>query len=411
MANETRLGEITRIEGLSARRRLPRLGKIRLGERRVNKSGREYPVALPYFRFDDEVRAAYPEIARVYGAAANGTLEPKELDVILPHEEQAVMFPQACKLYGRGRGLKCKGDGKRALRSKCVACGKVECGCESDRVWEEQPCPCDLLKEGKCKYTGSLMVILPRVSWAGVFQIDTSSINSIVDVNSGIEFVRSLCGHVVLVPLKLRLVARQAHAGGSVKTIHTLQLGFDGDLATIRRLRSGGDAPALRIEAPHDDGDDLPAVQDHDPDEPHVEYDPGEGPDISPAEPPPDGPADESAGTLNELERQGELPLEDEVVNSSTKAEAATRKKEIEKRDHQAAEIADWVKRGDITEACLRLYCRQCGVAGDDWQATSPKAMAMLHAKCSGYVQCGDLRAAATGPAHGAAVRAGSRSR
>jgi len=55
-------GRVTRIEGLSDRRRLPRLGIIRLGIKAISeKTGNEYPKEVPYFVAPDEVRSIYGE--------------------------------------------------------------------------------------------------------------------------------------------------------------------------------------------------------------------------------------------------------------------------------------------------------------------------------------------------------------
>ena len=210
---------ISRIKGLSEIRRLPRLGKIRLGERRTSRGGKEYPAALGHFKFDEESVQEYPAIVKLYGS------EPTELDIVLPLDETEKVFPQAYKLYGSGRGLKCKGDGERAFQRVCSKCNSTDCDCE-DPAFEftETACPCKLKDTGHCRPMGSLMVMLPKVSLAGVWQIDTSSYHSIVDLNSGIDFVRALCGRVAMIPLKLRLVARTVHPEGQATTVHTLQL-------------------------------------------------------------------------------------------------------------------------------------------------------------------------------------------
>jgi len=249
--------ELNRIKGLSDERRLPRIGKIRLGERRISaRTGEEYPVALDHFKFDDETRQAYPEIQEIYG------LEPKELDVLLPADQQEVVFPQSYKLYGFSHGLKCKGNGERAVRFLCAKCHQLTCKHKDvERVRVEVKCPCDLLAKGECRPVGSLMVMLPRITCAGVFQIDTGSRTNIVDLNSGIAYVRRLCGRAAMVPLKLRRVPRLMHPGGRAVTVYTLQLVFDADLETIARIQSGRRPTEYVIEPPHDDGDELPATE------------------------------------------------------------------------------------------------------------------------------------------------------
>ena len=47
------------IKGISEIRRLPRLGKIRLGEKKTAESGKEYPVETSHFVVPGEVARIY----------------------------------------------------------------------------------------------------------------------------------------------------------------------------------------------------------------------------------------------------------------------------------------------------------------------------------------------------------------
>ena len=232
----------TTIHGLSEKRRLPRIGKIRLGQKEPNKDGKgEHPVELHWFKFDPEAHAAYPQIKEIYGD------KPTELDVLLPSDNPMDFFPQSLKVWGT-LGVKCRGDGERAVRSVCTNCldkigGKLDekhidtgygmaCRCENPAGKEiiEIDCPCMLLDNKKglvCKQQANLQVMLPRITPGGIWQIDTGSGHSIIDINSGVDYIRSLCGRVVMVPLKLRRVARVTHDGAIASTHYTLQLIFD----------------------------------------------------------------------------------------------------------------------------------------------------------------------------------------
>lgn len=205
---------VTRIKGLSDRRRLPRLGSIRLGLKAKSKqTGREYPIETDFF-------VVPPEVAKIYGE------KPKELDVMLPLNDLDSVFPCSYKFYGSSRGLKCEGDGETATRVN-----------DETKEMEQVPCPCPLLDEGKCKQSGTLMVMLPKVSVGGIFQIRTTSYNSIVDINSGLEYVAALIGRFALVPLKLKRIAIETHHDEKKQTHYTLQIIFDGDIQTLNNLR------------------------------------------------------------------------------------------------------------------------------------------------------------------------------
>lgn len=204
----------TQIKGLSSQRRLPRLGKIRLGVKAKSaKTGAEYPKETEYF-------VVPPEVAKVYGE------KPTELDVLFPVEDTAIIAPQAYEWYGSGKGLKCIGDGETGLRFD-----------DKTREMTEIECPCERLQSGECKQRMHIRVILPKVNIGGIYQIDTSSYNSIIDINSGLDYVRALIGRAVMVPLKLKRMPTETHHDGQKQTHYTLRVILDGDVNLINALR------------------------------------------------------------------------------------------------------------------------------------------------------------------------------
>jgi len=222
--------KFTKIEGLSSVRRLPRLGKIRLGVKVEGKSGKSYPKETPHFVVTEEV-------AKVYGN------EPKELDIMIPVEQTEVVFPQAYEMYGSGKGLKCTGDGVTALRFD-----------EESKSMRERECPCEYFEQGKCKQRAHLSVLLPRVSVGGIYQIDTSSYNSIVDLNSSLDYVRALVGRISMVPLKLKREARETHHDGHKQVHYTMRIELEGSVEFLNQLRENNkrilSGPSYVLPAP-----------------------------------------------------------------------------------------------------------------------------------------------------------------
>ena len=184
-------GNFTRIKDLSDKRRLPRLGKIRLGIKAKTPAGKEYPKEVEYF-------VVPTEIAAVYGD------KPTELDVIIPLNDLETVFPQAYKWY-TAKGLRCIGNGETAMRMDEVA-----------GVMKEHTCPCDQLSKAKpeCSRRAHLMVMLPKINAGGVYQIDMGSYNSIVDVNSGLDYIQALVGRFAMIPLKLKRIPRETNKEG-----------------------------------------------------------------------------------------------------------------------------------------------------------------------------------------------------
>lgn len=226
------------IKNLTEVRRLPRLGKIHLGVKKKNSKGVEYPQEVDYF-------VCPPKVQEVYGE------EPKELKIMFPVENPEVFFQQFYKRYAFNL-LKCKGDGENAM------------------TWDEElggmkeiKCPCSFLDEGKCKRIGILQFMLPDVPGAGIWQVTTSSWNSIVDINSGIAYIRGLAGRIRLIPLVLKRVptTTQRIEDGKPKTGKHYTLQIDLDNISARQLQQAGqikpEESLLSLPAPDESKDDL----------------------------------------------------------------------------------------------------------------------------------------------------------
>lgn len=221
---------ITRVKGISERRRLPRLGKIRLGIKvqSQKKPGVTFPRETDYFVCEDA------KIRKIFGE------QPKELEIMFPVNSLDVIFPQAYTMYGQTRGIKCKGDGETAVRLD-----------EETGVWNERTCPCEYLDQKKCSLRGHLQFMIPKVNMGGVYQLDTGSYNSTIDVNSGLDYVSALVGRFSFVPLRLKRVPRETHGDGGKQTHYTLHVVLDATLEEISRIRSNPD----KIFGRNDEGD------------------------------------------------------------------------------------------------------------------------------------------------------------
>jgi hypothetical protein len=234
------------------------MGKIRLGVR-VKKRAPDkrcqhdaqgmcnyctYPRETPHFVVPDAVQ-------KIYGA------EPASLDILLPVDDVETVFPQAYEFYGSGRGLKCSGNGLKAMRSlafdKELRREKLD-GNEGTELIEVE-CTCPLYEEDRgCTQRGHLSVILPKVSVGAVYQIDTGSYNSIVDLNSSLDYVRALVGRIAMVPLVLKREPRETHYEGKKAIHYTMRVELEGDIAFLNALRENTQrvltGPTFRLPAP-----------------------------------------------------------------------------------------------------------------------------------------------------------------
>lgn len=224
--------KFSKVKDVSSKRRMPRLGKIRLGAK-AKKGNTEYPIELPFFLLPDEVAARHAmdnalERAKELGVTRadvlkfieeNGHRLAEELPVMLPMDEQSAIFPQSYRMYGSSRGPKCIGNGEEA-----VEMGYDDAGKPTGRRDRECPCMKLDMERGGCSLKGFLMVMLPDINPGGIYQITVGSWNSIVDVNSGIEYTKNIIGRAAMVPMKLRRVPTITHGSGNKETHYTLQL-------------------------------------------------------------------------------------------------------------------------------------------------------------------------------------------
>ena len=194
------------IKDFEGRGRIPRLGKIRLGER-VKGEKSDYPKAVDHFVCPIEVRAVYGD-------------NPKTLQIAFHSDKLEEVFPQYYKRYGKSTGLVCKGDGEIA---NCINPDTGE--------FEETEClgrDCDFYKKDKCKAIGNLYFMIRGVKRFGVYQLDTSSYNSILNVNGGIEYAKKLTGgRLATLPFILEVRPQEVNPEGKKKTVYVLHLEAD----------------------------------------------------------------------------------------------------------------------------------------------------------------------------------------
>lgn len=221
---------MTPILGVSEIRRLPRLGKIRLGIKKEGK-GTTYPSPTDYFVCPDEVKAVFGD-------------QPKELKVMFPAEDLERIASQYYKCYSYSQGLICKGDGKTCRRKVDVDTGDF--AHHDTKQWELadgicDPADCPMLAQKQCRKVMSLLFILPDVPGLGVYQLDTSSFYSIVNLNSQLAadgFLRHFTnGRIAFIPLILSVGPQEVTPPGvGRKTVHVLSVRADVKLADLIRI-------------------------------------------------------------------------------------------------------------------------------------------------------------------------------
>jgi len=243
------------IRGLSETRRLPRLGKIHTGiKKKKVVDGREveYPSAVDHFVFPED-NPLYDDLTRVFGE------KPKELRILIPVEDEERWCSQYYRAYSQTRGLICKGDGNSALRMVDVRTGALADRNTTEAVLREVPCAgrdCPDYEQS-CREIMNLQFLLPEVPGLGIWQIDTSSINSIRNINSAADLVKRIYGRVSMIPLLLTLEPQEVQdSEGKRRTVNVLNLRTNRTLLEMMETVTKPTPEMLRI------GVELPVPDD-----------------------------------------------------------------------------------------------------------------------------------------------------
>lgn len=221
------------IKDLSNRQRVPRLDKIRIG---IKEEGKNYPKGVDHFVCPEEVRAVYGE-------------KPKRLKIAFHSNDMEEIFPQYYKRYGSGTGLVCKGDGELAMT---LVPGKKQ--------MQEVKCmgrECEFYKDKKCKQIGNLLFMIRGVKRFGVYQLDTGSYNTILNVNGGLDFVKGITnGTLKFVPLILEVIPQEVNPEGKKKTVYVLRIEADVEELMLS-MESKKPGEILILEAPKEGIEDC----------------------------------------------------------------------------------------------------------------------------------------------------------
>jgi len=218
------------IKGVSEIRRMPRLGKVRLGIKQISERTQNlYPVATDYFVVPEEIKRHVGE-------------KPKQLNIMFPVEDPTEFAIQWLRCYSFTQGLVCKGNGMMCRRKVDVITGAMADHTTTEWEWQDglpcdpDTCP-DYLEEKQCRRVMNLLFMMPDVPGFGVWQLDTTSFYSIVNINSSVDLIKRLCGRISFIPLTLSLEPQLVEPPGiKRKTVHILQIRSNVKLVEIQRL-------------------------------------------------------------------------------------------------------------------------------------------------------------------------------
>jgi hypothetical protein len=236
------------IKGVTEVVRLPRLGKIRLGIKKESAGGASYPCPTDYFVSPEEVKKVFGE-------------KPHELRIMFPTDDQNQWASQFLRCYSASRGLVCRGDGETAIAKIDVRSDEIANRDSTETELREitcNPAKCTYYQKAQCRRVMNLQFLLPDCPGFGVYQLDTSSFYSIVNVNSCLELIRGTCGRLSMLPLCLQLVEQEVQPEGKKKTVRVLSLTAPYSLAEIQRYAQVPPGQVLLLPPPDNEApDDL----------------------------------------------------------------------------------------------------------------------------------------------------------
>ena len=232
------------INNLSETVRLPRLGKIHLGVRHPEKG---YPMKTEYFVLPTD-HPDYSKLVKQFGD------KPKELRILVPVEDEEQWATQYYKAYSQTYGLICKGDGETAMRMADTRNGGMPCKTTETCAMRELACAgreCPEYKNKKCHEVMNLRFMLPDVPGLGVWQVDTGSINSILNINSCAKVIKKAFGRIAMIPLKLTLEPTPVNnpETGKKQTVYVMHLRTEATLAELAAA-AREQAKTFMIEGP-----------------------------------------------------------------------------------------------------------------------------------------------------------------
>jgi hypothetical protein len=227
------------IKGISEVIRLPRLGKIRLGIKKETE-GAPCPEPTDYFVCPEEVKKVFGE-------------KPRELRIMFPTNDPAQWASQYLRCYSESRRLICRGNGKTAVARANSAPNDTEL-----REKQCNPTNCAAYQQEVCRRVMNLQFLIPECPGFGVYQLDTSSYHSMVNVNSSLELIHNICNRFAMIPLTLQLIEKEVQPEGRSKTAWVLNLVPTYSLIETQRYAQMPPEQALVLPPPDSEApDDL----------------------------------------------------------------------------------------------------------------------------------------------------------
>ena len=180
---------------------------------------------------------------------------------MFPTEDATQWASQYLRRYSITGRLVCRGDGETSVARIDISTGETTA---SEYVATElreitcNPTKCASYQRGDCRKVMNLQFLLPDCPGFGVYQLDTSSFYSIVNVNSSLELIGATGGRLSMLPLSLKLVEQEDQPEVKNLNFRTLKLTAPGSLFEIQKFAQVPPCQVLLLPAPDSEApDDL----------------------------------------------------------------------------------------------------------------------------------------------------------
>lgn len=234
-------------------RRLPTLGRLRMGVKTRSKNGTEIPTSIETWRLTSHDEQALEQVAAIYGGQVKPWNEPKadpgqyelvtksnELRVVLPPDPLG-NSPQYERWSGGGIDRRCDG----------VTCARIVKG-QDGAEQVEVPCLCVAEEAMACDPYTRLNVMIPEVQFGGVWMLATKGWDAAQELPGMVTLLEQMQGRGLTVGV-LRLTHRRKIVAGQTRNfpvpVLALEQSLDalaaGEARYVAEVGAGGSAPAL----------------------------------------------------------------------------------------------------------------------------------------------------------------------
>ena len=221
---------------LQLQKRLREIGRIRLGEQRVSKSGKNYPAKLDTFRLTSKDGAVISAAAEVFGGDPRPWADAptgEQFEVVTTASTLNVIVPPTGMAFSQfyeqwtGGGCQKRCDGNWDVVRDCA------CDCDPDAR--------------ECRPHTRLSVILSDLPGLGVWRLDTQGYYAAVELGGVVEVVEAYARRGQMLPARLRLEQREVKRPNEPANKFVVPV-LDVDVNLGGLILGGGAAPAIDQE-------------------------------------------------------------------------------------------------------------------------------------------------------------------